>query len=351
VKKRDFVGFKGWDRRELLDLIGLARDLKSGRSKGDLRGKVVALYFMNPSLRTRASCESACARLGAHPIVLDAGSGGVWGLEHRDGVVMDGTAAEHVREAAPVLARYADAIGVRAFPKLEKWEDDKAEPMLTAFARHAPVPVFSLEGSSRHPLQGLADAMTLLERFEEPQGKKFVLSWAPHPKPLPMAVPNSAIEAAALAGMDVTIASPRGWELDRDVVAHASTLAKESGGSLRETNDQEEALEGAHVVYAKSWGALAHYGDWKAELERRKAHVDWTITEPKLRRGRDAKFMHCLPVRRDVVVASEVLDGPRSIVVDEAENRLHTVAALLLRLLGGNVRREERDDSAGPTYA
>src|SRR5581483_10697942 len=179
MSKRDFLTFQGWQPSELLELVGLARDLKAGRVRGSLAGKVVALYFLNPSLRTRASMEAACARLGATAITLDAGAGGVWGLEHRDGVKMDGTAAEHVREAAPVLARYADAIAVRAFPKLENWAEDKAEPMLSAFAKHSPAPVISLEGSSRHPLQSLADATTLMERFHEPRGKKLVVSWAP----------------------------------------------------------------------------------------------------------------------------------------------------------------------------
>jgi N-acetylornithine carbamoyltransferase len=224
--------------------------------------------------------------------------------------------------------------------------------MLSAFARFAPVPVFSLEGSSRHPLQALADALTLIERFgPEPHGKKFTLTWAPHPKPLPMAVPNSALEAAALVGMDVTIACPPGWELDADVVAGATRLAKEAGGSVRVENDQDRALDGAHVVYAKSWGALSCYGDWKAEAEKRKAHASWTVTDAKMARGRDAVLMHCLPVRRDVVVASSVLDSPRSIVVDQAENRLHTAAALLVRLLDGKVVRADSDEPEGPLYA
>lgn len=339
--KKDFLAFQGWNPANLRKLVDLARDLKSGRARGNLDGKVVALYFMNPSLRTRASMESACARLGARAITLDAGAGGVWGLEHRDGVKMDGPAAEHVREAAPVLARYADAIGVRAFPKLEKWAEDKAEPMLSAFARFSPKPVISLEGSARHPLQALADAMTLVERFERPLGRKFVVTWAPHPKPLPMAVPNSAIEAGALAGMDVVLACPPGWELDPDVVAGAQQLARHTGGRVSTTTDQAAAIEGAHAVYAKSWGALSHYGRWEDEARARAAHASWTVDERKLAHTNDAVFMHCLPVRRDVVVTGEVLDGPRSIVVDQAENRLWTAMAVLLELLQGSVRREE----------
>jgi N-acetylornithine carbamoyltransferase len=348
MAKRDFLGFQGWKTEELRALVARAQDLRAGRVRGSLEGRIVALYFMNPSLRTRASMESACVRLGAKAITLDAGAGGVWGLEHRDGVKMDGTAAEHVREAAPVLARYADAIGVRAFPKLEQWADDKAEPMLNAFARFAGKPVISLEGSSRHPLQALADAQTLLDRH--PRGKKkFVVTWAPHPKPLPMSVPNSAIEAGALAGMDVVLAHPPGFELDPEVVSGAAALARDTGGSVTVTHDQRAAIDGASVVYAKSWGALSCYGAWDKEAMIRARHQDWTVDEAKLARGDGAVFMHCLPVRRDVVVASAVLDGPRSIVVDQAENRLWTAMSVLLEVLGGSVRREA--DERGPLLA
>ncbi len=343
--KRDFITWQDWAPGELRELVTLARDLKSGRARGSLHGKVVALYFMNPSLRTRASTESACARLGAKAITLDAGSGGVWGLEHRDGVKMDGQAAEHIREAAPVLARYADAIGVRAFPKLEKWADDESEPVLRAFAKHSPKPIVSLEGSSRHPLQGLADAQTLLEKGQP--GQKLVVSWAPHPKPLPMCVTNSAIEAGALAGMEVVVAHPEGWELDADVLAGAEKIAKASGGSVSVTRDQDAAFRGAHFVYAKSWGALSCYGEWPREAEERKKHSSWM---PTLRRLGAAKFLHCLPTRRDVEIAADILDSPQSVVIDEAENRLWTVMAVLLRVLGGGVEIAEQTPS-GPLLA
>jgi N-acetylornithine carbamoyltransferase len=331
MTKRDLVTFQDWTPAELRACVALARDLKSGKARGSLAGKIVALYFMNPSLRTRASTESACARLGARAITLDAGSGGVWGLEHRD-VKMDGQAAEHIREAAPVLARYADALCVRAFPKLEKWSEDKAEPVLRAFARFSPKPVVSLEGSSRHPLQGLADALTLLEKGRS--GEKLVVSWAPHPKPLPMCVTNSSIEAGALAGMDVVVTHPEGWDLDPDVLAYARTL----GGKVSVTHDQDAALRGARFVYAKSWGALSCYGEWPREAELRRKHSGWTVDPARLG---SASFMHCLPTRRDIEVAAAVLDSDRSIVVDQAENRLWTVMAVLLRVLQGSVVEDE----------
>lgn len=350
---RRFIGFPDCAAADLLDLVSLARDLKLGRARGWLGGKVVVLYFANPSLRTRASLESACARLGAAPVVLDAGAGGVWGLEHKDGVVMDGTAAEHVKEAARVLSRYGDAIGVRAFAGLKDWREDKQEPLLTAFARHATVPVFSLEGSARHPLQGLADVQTILERLPEPRGQKLVLTWAPHFKPLPMAVPNSVVEAGALLGMDVTIARPDAMALDPEVVAAADAVARAHGGKVRETSDRAAALAGAKVVYAKSWGALRHYGDWEAEKPTRLAeNPRWVVRAADLERGDDPFFMHCLPVRRNLKVEDAVLDGPRSAVIQQAENRLWTAMAVLLRLLDGGVQREgAKAPTAGPLIA
>lgn len=351
-ERKTLLGFPDWERAALLDVVDLARDLKGGRARGWLGGKVIVLYFANPSLRTRASVEAACARLGASAVVLDAGSGGVWGLEHKDGVIMDGTPAEHVKEAARVLSKYGDAIGVRAFAQLKDWKEDKAEPLLSGFARHATVPVFSLEGSCRHPLQGLADVQTILERVPDPRGQKLVLTWAPHFKPLPMAVPNSVVESGALLGMDVTIARPDGFALDAEIVAAADAVAQKNGGRVRETSDRAAALEGARVVYAKSWGALRHYGDWDAEKPARAANMSsWVVRAPDLERGDDPFFMHCLPVRRNLKVEDAVLDGPRSAVIQQAENRLWTAQALLLRLLDGGVTRDGRPPTAGPMLA
>ena len=355
-----FLGFPDWAPERLLDVVDLAADLKGGRARGHLGGRVVVLYFMNPSLRTRASLEAGVARLGGSTVTLDAGAGGVWGLEHEDGVPMLGGPAEHVREAARVLSRYGDAIGVRAFARFKRWEEDKAEPLLRAFARHATVPVFSLEGSCRHPLQGLADALTLRERLGDPRGKKLVLTWAPHPKPLPMAVPNSVVEAGALLGMRVTVARPPEFGLDPELLAEARALARARGGDVEETDDRAAALAGAEVVYAKSWGALGCYGDVEQEgIARARAGARWTVrpadlepaASPSGQTGAGALFMHCLPVRRNVVVEDAVLDGPRSVVVQQAENRMWTAQALLLRLLGGGVARPTPRPDDGPLYA
>ncbi len=352
---KPFLGFPDRTPDELDDLVTLASDLKAGRVRGHLQGKVVVLYFMNPSLRTRASLEAGVARLGGSTVVLDAGSGGVWGVEHRDGVVMDGTAAEHVREAARVLSRYGDAIGVRAFAGGKDWPEDRSEPLLSAFGKHATVPVFSLEGAARHPLQGLADCQTIREKIAEPKGKRFVLSWLPHPsKALPMAVPNSAVEAAALCGMEVVIARPDGWGLDPSVLAWADQLARARGGSVTETSDRDAALTGATVVQGKSWGSITRYGDPEAERGLRAALAPtWIMRQKDLAKGADggARFMHCLPVRRGAKVEDAVLDDPRALVIDQAENRMWTAQATLLRLLDGGVLRVGRPPREGPLLA
>ncbi len=298
-----------------------------------LAGRVFAGMFFDPSLRTRASMAVACAKLGAHFLDLQPGTA-MWTMEFNDEVVMDGTAAEHVREAAAVLGRYADAVGLRAFPTRGQWERERSQPVHKAFAAHAGVPLVNLEGPFAHPCQGLADALTLRDLFAEPAGKRFVLSWAPHPKQLPVAVPHSALWAAASQGMEVVLTHPEDFDLDREALALADGLARQSGGSLRITHDRDAALDGAHVVYAKSWGALSGPASTLGgHADVIASHSDWRVTEADLRRGAPARFMHCLPVRRGVVVDDAVLDGELSSVLDQADNRVWAQAALLLALL------------------
>lgn len=310
------------------ELVDLALALKGATKVGlPLSGKTVALCFMNPSLRTQVSFEAAAASLGAHPITLFIGQG-TYALEYRDGVVMDGAAAEHVKEAVPVLSRMCDAIALRCFPEGKSWEEDRKDPVLSAFRRHSTVPVISLESALGHPCQALADLMTIRERMA-PKGKKFLLAWAPQLKASPQAVPNSAAEMAALAGMDVTIARPEGYDLAPEVMARVKAACAANGAALEVTADAEAAYEGAHVVYAKSWGSLAAYGvPPDASLRG-----PWRVTESKLAKTDRAIFMHCLPVRRGLKVEDSVLDGPSSVVIDQAENRLHTAKAVLLKLL------------------
>jgi N-acetylornithine carbamoyltransferase len=256
----------------------------------------------------------------------------MWDLETEDGVVMDGAKAEHIKEAAPVLSRYVDVLGVRAFPRGASWEEDREDPVLTAFAAASEVPVINMESSVWHPCQALADAFTWFE-LGLGTGDPIVLSWACHPKALPTAVPHSVLAIAAQRGLELRVLRPEPFALDRELVADATRIAEFAGGSVTETDDLA-ALDGARVVYAKSWGSLEAYGNAEAEAALRAPHSDWQVTPEWMARTAGGRFMHCLPVRRNVVVADEVLDSPASVVVDQAENRLHVQKALLLELLG-----------------
>jgi N-acetylornithine carbamoyltransferase len=339
MKGSHFLATDAWNDDEILSLVDDALRIKRDDPRGGLEGRVLGSVFFNPSLRTRASFEVAMLRHGGHMLTLEPGKG-VWAFETRPNVVMDGDggAVEHIREAAPVLGRYVDALGVRAFPSADTWEEARRDDVVHSFAEHAGVPVINLESARRHPCQGLADALTLRERFGETlRGRRFVLAWAYHPRSLPTAVPVSAAINAARVGIDVTIAHPPGFELDRDDMAAVRAVAEGAGAQVDVTQDLARAVDGADVVYAKSWGSLAHWNDAEAEGALRSAHRGWCISESVMATTRDGAggFMHCLPVRRNVVVTDGVLDGPHSWVVDQAENRLHAQRALLLRILGG----------------
>jgi N-acetylornithine carbamoyltransferase len=330
---KHFTHLKDFAPEELLALAASARALKKKTPRGaPLAGKSLAFCFMNPSLRTQVSSEVATASLGGHPITLSLGTGGggTWGMESVEGVVMDGAAAEHLKEAVPVLGRFCAALGLRSFPAGKNWDEDKAEGALSAFRKYSTVPVINLESASGHPCQALADLVTIQERMK-PKGKNFLLTWAPHIKALPMAVPNSAVEMAAMAGMNVTIARPDGYDLDPEVVKRVETNCARAGAKLTVTDDAPGAFDGQHVVYAKSWGSIKNYG--RAPSDDADFRAKWIVTPAKMKRADSAIFMHCLPVRRNVVVADAVLDGPWSVVIDEAENRLHAAKAVLLHLL------------------
>lgn len=331
MKLKHFTHLHHFTAKELNSFIETALAMKAKVSAGaPLSGKSLAFCFMNPSLRTQVSFEVATNALGGHPITLSLGSGGTWGMESVEGVVMDGAAAEHLKEAVPVLGRFCAAVGLRSFPHGKSWEEDKQEPALTAFRKYSTVPVVNMESATGHPCQALADLMTIRERME-PKGKNFLITWAPHVKALPMAVPNSAVEIASMAGMNVTIARPEGYDLDPEVMSRVKHHCAANGTKLAITDDVPAAYEGQHVVYAKSWGSIAEYG--KPPSQDIAFRAKWTVTGSKMKKTDDAIFMHCLPVRRNLVVADEVLDGPWSVVIDQAENRLHTAKAVLLHLL------------------
>ena len=311
----------GMTREQLEQLIESALRFKSGDDRSrPLTDRSVALVFFNPSLRTRASMQVGIYELGGNAVVLEPG-GTSWTLEHRAGAVMDGDKTEYVAEFVRVLERYCVAIGVRTFAALKDWNEERTDPILNAFARYASVPIINLESAMHHPCQSLADMMTIREKLGAGR-KRVVLTWAWHPKPLPMAVPNSFALAAAQMGHDLVIAHPPGYELDEELIAQL--------GSVEITNDIDAAFSGAEVIYAKSWGAKQFYGDTDRDLATRAQYRDkWIVDEEKMARTNNAIFMHCLPVRRNVIVTDGVIDSSASVVIDEAENRLHVQKAIL----------------------
>jgi N-acetylornithine carbamoyltransferase len=323
-----FLTTRGLSADRFEGLLVRGEEFRDGAESRALAGRHVGLVFFNPSLRTRVSMEVAVSKLHGTPVTLSVG-GDAWAMEYEEGVVMDGAAAEHVREGAGVLGRYCDLLGVRSFPVGKDYAKDRTEPVLTAFAKHSGVPVVNLESPMDHPCQAMADAMTIRERLGTPRGRRVLTTWAYHPKALPMAVPNAFLLAVSRLGADLVFARPDGYALDPEILATARENARASGGSLTETEDRESAFDSAEIVYAKSWGALADYGRPEAEAARRGKLKDWRVTEARMARGKNAVFMHCLPVRRNVVVDDAVLDGPRSIVLDEAENRLYAQQAIL----------------------
>jgi len=293
----------------LLALVDRALALRAGAPARRFEGKSLAAVFFDPSLRTRTSLEVACAQLGVHPVVLHP-STDAWGWAYGEGEVMDGAAAEHVNEAIPVLASYADALAIRCFA---------SDAVLDAAARLSSVPVLNLESPRGHPLQGLADAATWRSRLGPSLvGRRLCLTWAPHPRPLPRAVPHQVVRTATQLGMDVVVAHPEGLDLDPDVMARSAAVAAARGGRLSVTHDQAEALAGAEVVYAKAWSGPM-------------AAPSWQVDALPASTG----FMHCLPVRRNVVVSDAVLDGAGSWVQEQAALRRWTALAVLEHLLGG----------------
>lgn len=312
------------------EILARALAWKQGPHPKHLVDKILGMVFFNPSLRTRASFEAVMARGGGSSIVLEVGNG-VWKLEDREGAVMDGDRAEHIKEAAPVLSRYVDLLAVRTFAGGADDELDHADPVMNGFRKHCTVPTISMESAREHPCQGLADLLTARETFGATKGLPVTLAWAPHIKPLPKAVPNSFLLTAAAAGCEVRIAHPEGFELHPSVMAQAKGFAQAAGGSVSVTHDLAQATQGTRVVYAKAWGPATASG---LGAEAVKAHPDW-LCAPHLfdQAAKDAIFMHCLPVRRNVEVADGVLDGPWCRVVDEAENRFHVQRSLIEWLL------------------
>ncbi|MEJ2602443.1 MAG: N-acetylornithine carbamoyltransferase [Gammaproteobacteria bacterium] len=332
---KTFNDLADFEREEIADLISLATRLDEKPEPRALEGKVLSLLFLSPSLRTLASFQAAMVRLGGGSFVISPDMS-IHGLETRHGIVMDGSAAEHISEAVPVIASYGDAIGIRVFAERRELEDDLAEKQYRELEALIDTPLINMESAVNHPCQSLADWKTLDDLRIPTEGGRFVLSWAYHPKALPLAVPAATVHMAAARGMDVTVLRPDGFELPDPIMDKARRAAEASGGSVTETEDRRAAMEGAHVIYAKSWSSTRHYGDRLADEKLRREHVDWCVDEPWFENAaEDCRFMHCLPVRRGVVVADRILDGPRSVVIREARNRMLAQMAVLHRMLGG----------------
>jgi len=309
------------DVADVETLVKEALNLKSNPYSDKQLGenKTLGLVFLNPSLRTRLSTQKAAINLGMSVMVMNMDKDG-WALETQDGVVMNGTTVEHIREAAAVMGQYCDILGLRSFPKLKDREEDYSEDFFNKFVSYCGVPVVSLESATRHPLQSLADLVTIKETWKGEVKPKVVLAWAPHVKALPQAVPNSFSEwmckAQELGMVDFTIAQPEGFELHEGFTPGAKI-----------SHDIDEALAGADYVYVKNWSSYSSYGQVLPYPE------GWMMNNEKLKLTNDAKVMHCLPVRRDLELSAEILDSPNSLVIHEAGNRLWAAQAVLKDLL------------------
>ena len=329
-----FNDLADFSNEEVRALVELAARLDSHPEPDALKGKVLSLLFLSPSLRTLASFQAAMTRLGGGSFVISPEMS-IHGIETRPGIVMDGAAAEHIREAIPVIASYGDAIGIRAFAERKNIATDMAETEFNSLTSLIDTPYINMESAMNHPCQSLADWKTMDELGIPANGGKFVLSWAYHPRALPLAVPAATLHMAAKRGMDVTVLRPDGFALPDALMQKAAAAAEASGGTLTESEDRAEAMEGAHVIYAKSWSSTRHYGDKLADQKLREGHLDWCVDEPWFANAQDdCRFMHCLPVRRGVVVADDILDGPRSVVIQEARNRMLAQMAVLHQMLG-----------------
>ena len=308
------------DVNNLKGIVDEALSLKANpHGNADLgKNKMLGLVFLNPSLRTRLSTQKAAINLGMDVMVMNMDKDG-WALETQDGVVMNGTTVEHIREAAAVMGEYCDILGLRSFPSLKDKEADYTEDLFNKFIKFCGVPVVSLESATRHPLQSLTDLITITE-YKQVEKPKVVLAWAPHVKALPQAVPNSFAEWMCKAQeeglVDFTIAHPSGYELSEEFT---------SGATI--TNNLQEALSDADFVYVKNWSSYKEYGQVYPVNE------NWMLDNEKLKLTNDAKVMHCLPVRRDLELSSEILDGPNSLVIKEASNRVWAAQVVLKRML------------------
>lgn len=316
---------------EIEELLESAAKEKNKQSD-HLTGKTLGMLFFDKSLRTRVSFEVAMVQLGGHCINIFADHE-IYGLTPEEQAVMDGPAEEHVKDAARTLSRYVDALGVRQISQTGNWEHDRLDLLLSGYAKHATVPVLNLESLQEHPCQAIADVHTIREHLNELAGRKLTLAWSNHPQPTGLGASHSILTLAAMLGMEVTVAHPLGFDLDAEAMQSATAFADKAGGNVRVVNDLDEGARGADVLYARSWGSIKYWDDPEREGMIKRSMQSWQIDEKLMGLTSDALFMHPLPVRRNVAVTDAVLDGPRSLVYDQAANRVHVQKALLRSFL------------------
>ena len=308
ISLNDIDSLKKWVSEALEIKVNPLKNKKLGKNK------TLGMLFFNPSLRTRLSTQKAALNLGMNVMVMNFTNEG-WTLEFEDGAIMNQGASEHIKEAAEVVSQYCDVIAIRAFAELKDKEKDNSEVVISGFLKHATVPIINMESATGHPLQALADAITM-EEFKPNHRPKVVLTWAPHPKALPQAVPNSFVEMMQLQDADFVITHPEGYELN-------PAITKDS----KIEYNQDKAFENADFIYAKNWSNYNEYG------QITNSDPNWTVTADKMKLTNNAKFMHCLPVRRNVIVTDEVIDSENSIVMNQANNRTYSAQLVLQKIL------------------
>ena len=332
-KINEFYDLGSYSVDEINHLLDQSRRMESSPDPRLLEGKVLAMLFLNPSLRTLTSFQATMSRMGGGTFVISPEMS-IHGLETKQGIVMDGSAAEHINEAVPAIASYADVIGIRALSKCENLEDDLADREFKEIRALCDIPVVNMESAIHHPCQSLADWKTLDDLSVPKNNGKLVFSWVYHPEALPLSVIGDTVHMAAMRGMDVTVLRPEGFEIPDQIMSRAKAAAELSGGNVLETANRTEALDGANIIYARSWSSTSNYGSRRIDRELRNQLEDWCVERSWFDNAHtDCKLMHCLPVRRGVEVDDEILDSNSSVVTLQARNRMYTQMAVLHELL------------------
>ncbi|MFH1317341.1 MAG: N-acetylornithine carbamoyltransferase [Candidatus Woesearchaeota archaeon] len=334
---KDFIAIEDHTKEELNELVELGNDYKKNKSNDLMKNKTLITLFFNPSTRTKTSFDLAAHQMGGHSICIEPGKSS-WGIEIEEGAVMDKDAEEHLKDATKVFCRYGDILALRCFPKFVDWEEEKKDLVLNNLVKWSDKPVINMETIS-HPCQALAMIMTIKSKFKDLKKKKFVLTWAYHPKPLNTAVANSAGMIASMFGMDIIIANPLGYDLDKGYLEKMEKNCKENDAEFKIVHNMDDAFEDADFIYAKSWGSLHQYG--KFNKNEHDKHKNWIVDKNKMDLTNNAYFSHCLPVRRNMIVSDEVIDSEKSLVYEEAENRLHVQKAVIQKLIENKENKGE----------